>query len=709
MKYLKLLLIVTAGVLLPAISWASPNGFARISLITGDVQIRHADSSDWFPASVNTPLNEGDSIWSPDGARAEVQMQNGSLVRLDSTSSLDILALRDDLVQMHIGMGRAYVRTAAMGGQAMQLDLNESSVQVYDKARIRVDLAGNGDEDISLLKGDAYVESNGRRTTVRAGEMFSVEGGSSEILPLNPPDEWERWNAGRDRVFFARRAAPGYLPDELVAYQSDLDNNGTWARVPEYGYVWRPAVIPGPDWSPYRVGRWVWIGGDYVWVSYETWGWAPYHYGRWVSLPSIGWCWVPPARGDVYWAPGYVGWVSTPQYVGWVPLAPGEKYYGRGYYGRNSINITKVNVQNVTVNKVIYKNVNIVNATTVVNRNSFASGKATYVKPRENIFARADVHFGRPDIKPARMAMMPTVKTVPQAKTPPPAIRNIHFADLRERHPRMVGNLPAAKPGSAGARPDARGARQSNPWAGKPASADTAQVRPPKSGYAVIPGRTAGQPIQNAAKPRTVTNLQDSRAGAGRQQRSASRPEVIEYPAGKPTGGQPQKADTSEKRAWKEVKNPGSDKTPARQNFGNKIDKGNVTNPVSGGETKGFSANDRYKEKQSIPATIQAKSPGGQNQAASAGNTKKPGWSGLPNKGAEQPAAAPPGTRNTSSGVSNAVAKPSAPGAAQRAANPPAGQQQKADKKVWKIRTPENGNGEVKKENKKPEKEHDKP
>lgn len=440
MRYLRTLALTLAVILLPALSRASLNGFARISLLEGDVQIRSEDTSEWFPASINTPLNEGDSIWCPVGGRAEIQLRNGSFVRLDQQTSLDVLALADDFQQFHLGMGHAYFRTGEMREGSFQMDLNDSSVKVYDKGRFRIDLSESGDEDISIIKGSAYVESNGQRTRVRSGEMLSIEEGNPEILPLNPPDEWERWNVERDRVYFSKRSAQRYLPDELSMYQHDLDDNGQWTYVREYGYIWRPTVIAGPDWGPYRVGRWVWRGDDYVWISYENWGWAPYHYGRWISLPSLGWCWVPPVRGEVYWAPGYVGWVSTPGYVGWVPLAPGETYYGRGNYGRNSVNVTKVNIRNITVNKVVYKNVYVNNAVTVVNRNSFATGAMSYVKPRENIFVKEKIQLGRPDIKPAKQAMMPVVRNISQAKLPPPAIRNVPFRELRERHPKIDGN-----------------------------------------------------------------------------------------------------------------------------------------------------------------------------------------------------------------------------------------------------------------------------
>ena len=229
--------------------------------------------------------------------------------------------------------------------------------------------------------------------------MLAVgEDGYAELSPAPPPDDWQRWNAQRDRIVLARGNSYGHLPEELRAYSSDFDAGGRWVNVPEYGYCWTPTVVVIADWAPYRHGRWVWRGGDYVWVGYEPWGWAPYHYGRWAFAANIGWLWVPPARGDVYWAPGYVGWVRTGDHVAWVPLAPRETYYGYGNHGRYSTNITNVNINQVRVTNV-YRNVNVTNSITVVNQTTFLTGPSVLRRPerggeREGGLRKAPEHRG---------------------------------------------------------------------------------------------------------------------------------------------------------------------------------------------------------------------------------------------------------------------------------------------------------------------------
>ncbi|HEY6007104.1 MAG TPA: DUF6600 domain-containing protein, partial [Geobacteraceae bacterium] len=216
--------------------------------------------------------------------------------------------------------------------------------------------------------------------------------------------------------------------------------NGRWVNVPEYGYVWTPTAVVTADWAPYRNGRWVWRGGDYVWIGYEPWGWAPYHYGRWDFVVRIGWCWVPPSRGDVFWGPGYVGWVRSGDYVAWVPLAPREVYYGHGNFGRDSVNIANVNISQVRVTNV-YRNINVTNSITVVNQTTFVTGRPAavdrnvVVNVKEDFAQRRNIVVGKPEIKPVATSYLPVVRQIPEAKRPPTAVRKIDSKELRQSRP----------------------------------------------------------------------------------------------------------------------------------------------------------------------------------------------------------------------------------------------------------------------------------
>jgi hypothetical protein len=84
MKTLKLMFLAAAVVLLPGYADALDLGSVRISFVAGDVQLRMTEAGgDWFPAAINTPLQEGDELWVPDGGRVEFQLSSGTAVRLN--------------------------------------------------------------------------------------------------------------------------------------------------------------------------------------------------------------------------------------------------------------------------------------------------------------------------------------------------------------------------------------------------------------------------------------------------------------------------------------------------------------------------------------------------------------------------------------------------------------------------------------------------
>ena len=272
-------------------------------------------------------------------------------------------------------------------------------------------------------------------------------------------------------------------------------------HVPDYGYVWTPTVVVGASWSPYRDGRWIWRGGDYVWVGSEPWGWAPYHYGRWSFGVNIGWFWVPPVAREVYWSPGYVGWVRTADYVAWVPLAPGEIYYGRGNYGRHSVNITNVNINQVNITNV-YRNVNVNNGVTIVNRNTFATASPRIVNVNQSviqqkIFTKNNFSVGTPAIKPTRESYFASTRTISQAKLPPQAVRNIQIKQLKQSRPfikeadKSVLN-PGIKPKTL---PVNTVTTPRTPGKGKPM---IQQVKPEEKGKAAVPQGVPAAEVKNS-------------------------------------------------------------------------------------------------------------------------------------------------------------------------------------------------------------------
>ncbi|HEY6207380.1 MAG TPA: DUF6600 domain-containing protein [Chthoniobacterales bacterium] len=113
--------------------------------------------------------------------------------------------------------------------------------------------------------------------------------------------------------------AAGGGGESYSVFYTRLEPLGAWLDTPTYGYVWQPRdAMESRSWRPYTNGHWVYTDAGWTWISDEPFGWATYHYGRWTRLRGIGWVWVP---GDE-WAPAWVSWRVSSDYVGWAPLPP---------------------------------------------------------------------------------------------------------------------------------------------------------------------------------------------------------------------------------------------------------------------------------------------------------------------------------------------------------------------------------------------------
>ncbi len=547
-------LVVIFTLLLPAYSFSEMMGRIRLSLIEGDVQTKTPDAGEWFASSVNGPLEEGDEVWVPDGARAELQLNDGTYIRLDSNSALQILSADRDSSQFYLSQGHAYVYFNAPRGSVIQFDTPDASTHAYDRAVYRIDMTDQS-SIVAVYKGYVDTENRVGQTRVNAGDSLELgQDTTGELAPLGPPDDWEAWNKERNDRLIARGPSARYLPSELDVYSSDFDSNGRWVVTPDYGRCWIPTVGISVGWAPYHSGRWIWRGGNYVWVSYEPWGWAPYHYGRWAFVTNYGWCWVPPVAGAVYWGPGFVGWVSTPDYVAWVPLAPGEVYYGRGYYGPNSVNVTNININTVRVTNV-YKNVNINNGVTVVTHNTFVTGRPQPVNLqqnfiRQNLFTRNNItnniRVAGPGIKPQKTSYMPVVKQVPSAKLPPQHIRSVQVNTLKQQRPFVKQQGRSVL--NPGARPKPLEVRKLNqpkafrPQAQRPGGAQ------PRGGREVQPGV---QQRQGGPQPREGREVQpgvQQRQGGPQPRGGREVQPGVEHRQGGPAGPQPGGGRPAEKK-----------------------------------------------------------------------------------------------------------------------------------------------------------------
>ncbi|HEY0377341.1 MAG TPA: DUF6600 domain-containing protein [Pyrinomonadaceae bacterium] len=320
---------------------------ARVSLTSGDVQLRRNGNTEWETARVNFPLVEGDVLATTGAdARVEIQIDARNFVRVGGDSVLRVVSLRDAGVALSLSEGVATLRLARFDHdkEYFEIDAPGTTLAAEERGVYRVDVGGDGRVRLAVRDGGRariYSETSG--FTLRDGrEAELVRNGSDagdwELNAAASFDSWDTWVDERERDLSARlryEDRDRYY-DRDVWGAEELDSYGDWTYADSYGWVWRPhtTVINNYyDWAPYRYGRWAWVPPyGWTWIGDESWGWAPYHYGRWVYYNN-SWCWAPRGYGYSYkrawWRPALVVFAYVPTSYGeqvcWYPLRHGQR------------------------------------------------------------------------------------------------------------------------------------------------------------------------------------------------------------------------------------------------------------------------------------------------------------------------------------------------------------------------------------------------
>ena len=339
------------------------SGAGRISFIHGDVSTQHSGSSDWTTATLNTPVVLGDHISTGPNSRAEIQLDYANVLRLSDQAEANVVNMSQNQIQLQIGQGLATYDVLRNNEANIEVDTPNVAVRpAKGDGSYRILVNSDGQTIVDVRKGSAEISTPQGSTHVERDQRITIQGSGEnaqyQISGAPGRDDWDRWNSDRDNAIEGAQSWRNTNP--YYTGTQDLDAYGHWNNVPDYGQVWFPSS--GPDFVPYRDGRWVWEPYyGWTWVSYEPWGWAPYHYGRWfVWGGNWGW-WPGPVYAGYYpaWAPAYVsffgfgggGWGLSLGLgfgggfgsVGWLPCGPGDRFFP--WYGRG---VTQVNVVNVT-------------------------------------------------------------------------------------------------------------------------------------------------------------------------------------------------------------------------------------------------------------------------------------------------------------------------------------------------------------------------
>lgn len=494
-----------------------PSRVAQLNMAEGSISFQPAGEQDWVAADYNRPLTTGDSLWADQNSRGELHIGSTSL-RISSQTGLTFLNLNDRTVQIQLAQGSLEVTLRDLdSGDAYEIDTPNIAFSLLQPGVYRVDVDPQGQATyVSIRQGQGQVTGGGNSYNLNAGQRASFTGTDSlsyDITNVAAPDDLDAWCQSRDQAEDQSQSA-NYVSTDTTGYE-DLDANGQWENVPDYGEVWVPSDVPA-GWAPYHYGHWVWIEPwGWTWVEDEPWGFAPFHYGRWAVVGGY-WAWVPGPRviHPVY-APALVVFVGAGPNVAWFPLGPREVYIPAyhaspryvQYINVTNTRVTSIEVTNVymhpDVAHVAYVNENARGSVTVISHDTFVGARpvaAAAIRVGPEGFHGGAV-IAAPAIAPQRTSLI--VANARPAPHPPAAVASRPVVARLAPPPPAVPfdrRQPAlaTQPGRPLAPEKVEQLRQPGEEYNRPTVKYTPPARssnpPPKSHPAPKPARPSGKP-----------------------------------------------------------------------------------------------------------------------------------------------------------------------------------------------------------------------
>jgi len=315
----------------------------RLSSVDGQVQLSQGGQVLADQAVANTPLFEGSRIVTSDDGRAEIQFEDGSMVRISPNSAVTLTVLHGvgptAEAQITLEGGLAYFELQGNNQNgAMSVKFGDSVATASGFTVMRINL-DNAPGELAVFSGNAHLERGPALSVdVHGGESAALSATDASRYTLSEtiePDSWDAWNSDRDQVLNSEAAAAtgaskDYGQSSNPAW-NDLDANGNWYNVPGQGNIWSPYDASNPGWDPYGNGYWMNSPAyGYTWVSANSWGYMPYSCGAWNWYDSFGWGWAPGMGGCSPWwgGGGYLGVNVGTVYGGYHPPMPPHRPRG---------------------------------------------------------------------------------------------------------------------------------------------------------------------------------------------------------------------------------------------------------------------------------------------------------------------------------------------------------------------------------------------
>jgi uncharacterized protein DUF6600/FecR-like protein len=300
----------------------------RISYIEGEVRLDNGHG--YENVTMNVPVTEHSWLQTGSDGWAEVQLEDGSLVRLApdtviAFTELSRLSSGGTLTTIDLDQGEAAFKVTKHDGSDFQVTVKNKTIALTRTGSFRVTSTNANPMEIVVWSGEVNVRDpeSGGEVAIGKNETFTLDPTDVGRYALDKgaeADGLDQWSKQRDDYLSTYASGQNYSQSPYQYGVSDLNQYGNYFDAPGYGEVWQPAGV-GLGWDPFGNGYWAYTPGfGYTWVSSYPWGWMPYRYGRWVFIRGHGWCWAP-GQWNRWWS--RPRWANAPP--GFRPPIPPKK------------------------------------------------------------------------------------------------------------------------------------------------------------------------------------------------------------------------------------------------------------------------------------------------------------------------------------------------------------------------------------------------
>ena len=210
----------------PPVAGVSHARVVSLSLIEGTVLARRPGFPKWDRAALDTPIEEGWSIATAKNSIAEVQLENGSTVRIGELSRLDFTKMalaphKGRISHLTLAFGFATIHVFPRRHDEYVISASSASLTPHGGTEFRTDLE-HAHMRLEVFRGYVWVANLNASERLRKNQAlvcdYSAPRGAVPVTSAVQMDDWDKWVKARDEQA------------DLAAYEAVSDPMNGWAE-----------------------------------------------------------------------------------------------------------------------------------------------------------------------------------------------------------------------------------------------------------------------------------------------------------------------------------------------------------------------------------------------------------------------------------------------------------------------------------------------